>query len=95
TRNTLIQIARAKGINVNEVEISADQFVLDLEAGVVQCMFATGTAAAVTYVDGVTIDDVKYDVSSHNFNMINQLTDDLDGYKLLKSEDTRGWNALV
>ena len=95
TRNTLIQIARAKGINVNEVEISADQFVLDLEAGLVQCMFATGTAAAVTYVDGVTIDDVKYDVSSHNFNMINQLTDDLNGYKLLKSEDTQGWNAVV
>ena len=80
---------------MNEVEISADQFVLDLVAGVVQCMFATGTAAAVTYVDGVTIDDVKYNVSSHNFKMINQLKDDLDGHKFLKSEDTQGWNAVV
>jgi branched-chain amino acid aminotransferase len=95
TRNTLIQIARAKGINVNEVKISADQFVLDLEAGLVQCMFATGTAAAVTYVNGVTIDEVKYEVSSDDFEMINQLTDDLNGHKLLKVEDKQGWNAVV
>jgi len=95
TRDTLIQIARAKGINVHEVKISADEFVQYLEAGLVQCMFATGTAAAVTYVNGVTIDDVKYEVSSHDFKMINQLTEDLNAHKFLKVEDKQGWNVIV
>jgi len=95
TRNTLIQIARAKRIIVHEVKISADEFVQYLEAGLVQCMFATGTAAAVTYVNGVTIDDVKFEVSSHDFKMINQLTEELNAHKFLKVEDKQGWNVVV
>lgn len=95
TRNTIIQIARSKGVVVHEVQISTDQFTKDLKAGAVECMFATGTAAAITFVNAVTIDDAKYDVSSHNFSMVNKLKEDLDAYKFLQNDSKPEWNVVV
>jgi branched-chain amino acid aminotransferase len=95
TRDTIINIARDSGLEVVESNITADQFKSDLASGAVDCMFATGTAAAITYVNAVTIDGEKFEISSNDYMPVLGLKDKLDSLKFLKDESYSQWNVKV
>lgn len=94
TRNTVITLARESGMEVYEESISADRLKSELAAGDVDCLFATGTAAAVTYINELQIDDQLFKVNSDKYEPVLQLKQDLDDCKFgLKNHDE--WNVLV
>ena len=94
TRNTVITLARESGMEVYEESISADRLKSELAAGDVDCLFATGTAAAVTYINELQIDDQLFKVNSDEYEPVLQLKQDLDDCKFgLKDHDE--WNVWV
>ncbi len=94
TRNTVITLARESGMEVYEESISADRLKSELAAGDVDCLFATGTAAAVTYINELQIDDQLFKVNSDKYEPVLQLKQDLDDCKFgLKNHDE--WNVWV
>lgn len=94
TRNTVITLARESGMKVYEESISADRLKTELAAGDVDCLFATGTAAAVTYINELQIDDQLFKVNSDEYKPVLQLKQDLDDCKFgLKNHDE--WNVWV
>ena len=95
TRDTVINLAKDAGINVTSELITADAFEKDLAAGEVECMFATGTAAAITYVNSITIGENKYEVSSNQYDPVLRLKEQLDAAKFLDSDKHPEWNIIV
>ena len=95
TRDTVLKLAASSGLTVLEEKISADAFEKDLADGNVECMFATGTAAAITYVNAVTIGERNYNVSSDTYSPVLQLKEKLDAAKFLEADSHPEWNVIV
>lgn len=95
TRDTVIKLAKKTGVSVSEDIITADAFEKDLKAGKVDCMFATGTAAAITYVNAITIGDNKYEVNSNTYAPVLALKEQLDAAKFLEDNTHPEWNVVV
>lgn len=95
TRDTVIKLARQKGLEVNETSITSDDFESYLKAGEVNCMFATGTAAAITYVNSITIGDSEYRVSSSSYSPVLEIYQALDAAKFLENRSNPEWNVEV
>lgn len=95
TRDTVIKLANKAGISVSEEVITADAFEEDLAAGKVDCMFATGTAAAITYVNAITIGDNRYEVDSNSYAPVLALKQQLDAAKFLEDTTHSEWNVVV
>ena len=95
TRNTVITIAKNKGLVVHEKLIKASDFEQDLKEGRVNCMFATGTAASMTFVNQVTIDDARYQVESNTYKPMLEIKSEIDQIKFLDKGNDYDWNILV
>ena len=95
TRATVIQLARDTGMSVTEEVITAEEFHQDLAAGTVECMFATGTAAAITYINAITIDNETYTVESNAYALVLALKERLDAAKFLELGEHDEWNVVV
>jgi branched-chain amino acid aminotransferase len=95
TRDSVIELARARDIVVEEGSTSAAMFRDDLAQGRITCMFATGTAAAITYVNSITIADDKFEVKSDLYSPVLQLKDDLEAAKFLDNFIHSEWNVVL
>lgn len=95
TRDTVINLARQKGIEVIETAISSEDFESYLKAGDVDCMFATGTAAAITYVNSITIGESEYNVPSASYAPVLEIYKALDDAKYLNDKSNPEWNVEV
>ena len=94
TRNTVINLAKESGMEVHEEAISADRIKSELAAGDVDCLFATGTAAAITYINELQIDDELFQVNSNTYAPIIKIKQELDDCKFgLKNHED--WNVWV
>ncbi len=52
----------------------------ELDAGEVDCLFATGTAAAVTYINELMIDDQLFKVNSDTLKPSSEKIEDITSY---------------
>lgn len=95
TRDTVIQLAKDKGLEVIEGRTPAEDFKTELAAGHIDCMFATGTAAAITYVNNITIGDSTFNVLSNSYQPILSLKKDLDDVKFLENDSYDQWNVVL
>ena len=95
TRDTVLTIARDMGIKVEETTISSAWFEEMLKREEVQCMFATGTAAALTFVHNISFEDRSYTVSSDLFEPVLSIRDEIDRIKFLESDNYPQWNVVV
>jgi branched-chain amino acid aminotransferase len=95
TRATVIQLAKDRGIKVSEELITAKHFEEDLFHARIKCMFATGTAASVTFVNSVTIDKNKYFVDSDKNELVSSLKDEIEKIKFLEISNHHNWNVIV
>jgi len=79
TRKSIIEIATFLGHKVSEVDISIDELLSDNKAGIVNEIFATGTAASISYLSQIgVVDSETQDIDVYEFNEISI------GQKLLK-----------
>lgn len=95
TRKTVLELAQQSGIKIQEKSIKAADFEKYLAAGEVECMFATGTAAAITYVNGINIDGKQYTVKSDEYFPIQNIENTLNRTKYLEDDNNPNWNVIV
>lgn len=96
TRNSILQILPEKGYEVEERTITIDEVVAAYDAGKLQEVFGSGTAAVVSYVS-----EVAYQGKSMKLPPLDEWTvapmikAHIDGLRAGKVEDTHGWVVPV
>ncbi|EUK18881.1 branched-chain amino acid aminotransferase [Commensalibacter papalotli (ex Servin-Garciduenas et al. 2014)] len=72
TRNSIITLAKEKGITVREERYSAEQWIKDIELGKIREVFACGTAAVVTPIGFVKNKEGEYQIHDGNPGKLTQ-----------------------
>jgi len=92
TRDSLIQLARDEGLVVREEPYAIDQCRADAESGRLREAFACGTAAVVTSIGRMTVDDHEFVIGSGGpGQMTGRLRQRLIDIQHGAAEDPHGW----
>ena len=92
TRDSLITIAKDKGIEVQERKITIDEVIEAHEKGKLQEAFATGTSAVLSPVGKLTYKDKDIVIGTDEIGKVTQeLYDTMTGIQTGKLEDKYGW----
>ena len=95
TRDSVIKLFKKNGVEVRETKISKAFLKEKLEASSVNCLFATGTAAAITFIDKLEVDGELYSLKSENHRGIQEVKQQLEDYKFGRLADDFNWNIIL
>jgi len=96
TRKSILQVAREWGYEVEERMLSIDELVESIDAGKVEEIWGTGTAAVVSPVGMVAYKGKEYVINDGKIGDLTQkLYDELTGVQWGKIEDKRDWIVPV
>jgi len=97
TRDSLLILASAAGIPVEERSVSVDELREGLERGRVQEAFGAGTAAVISPIWQIGIDgrDYTIPVNRDGSSIGLELKEALDSIRYGRTEDPYGWNFYV
>jgi branched-chain amino acid aminotransferase len=91
TRDSIITLARDKGMKIEERKISVDEVLKAYEDKTLVDMFGAGTAAVVNPIDGFVYKGKRYDLTHLERTNSKLLKAEIEGIKSGKIEDTHGW----
>ncbi|RMX10385.1 branched-chain amino acid aminotransferase [Allofranklinella schreckenbergeri] len=96
TRASLIELARSKGLTVEERKYSFDEWRADVASGKVKEVFACGTAAVVASIGEVKFEGGSFQIGQGESGPVtNALREELTALQRGKIADTRGWVRVV
>lgn len=90
TRDSIIQLARDRGLAVEERRITLDEWAAGAQEGTITEAFACGTAAVVTPI-GQLLDGAETITMAGDFSVTSALRDELVGIQTGTVEDRHGW----
>jgi branched-chain amino acid aminotransferase len=92
TRDSVLQLARDRGIEIEERRIAVDEIIEAHLAGRLQEAFGTGTAATITQIATIGYNGQDYELPPIDTRKIsNQLGEDLDHIKTGQAPDPHKW----
>ena len=92
TRDSLLTLARAQGLRVEEEPYAIDQWRADAQSGALTEAFACGTAAVVTAIGRVADGEQGFEIGSGGIGQITRaLHDALVSIQRGTAPDTNGW----
>ncbi|MDI2113699.1 branched-chain amino acid aminotransferase [Commensalibacter nepenthis] len=92
TRNSIITLAKEKGLTVREERYSAEQWIKDIQSGKIREVFACGTAAVVTPIGFVKNKEGEYQIHNGNPGTLTQeIQKMLVDIQYGNAPDTHGW----
>lgn len=96
TRKSAIEVCKSKGINVSERRISIQEIADAYDAGKLDEVFGTGTAAVISPVGHLKWNDKVMEINGNKIGAISQmLYDTMTGIQWGKIEDTFNWTVEV
>ena len=96
TRNSVIQVCKEWGYEVEERKISAEELLQAQKDGTLEEVFGTGTAAVISPVGKLRYkDDVMTIGNGETGPLSMKLYETITGIQTGKIEDTRGWRVKV
>lgn len=96
TRNSVLEVCRSWGYEVEERKVSVDELVEAAHSGALEEVFGTGTAAVVSPVGKLRYKDEVFTIGNGGIGELTQkLYDEITGIQWGKREDTRGWRQTV
>lgn len=95
TRDSLLQIARDKGIKIEERQVPVAELKAAFEAGKRVEAFGAGTAAVIAPIASVTIDDKAYDAYVASDAMMYTLKNELYNIRTGATPDKYKWNYIL
>ena len=96
TRKSAIDVCKSKGIKVSERRISIQEISDAYDAGKLEEVFGTGTAAVISPVGHLKWGDKVMEINGNKIGNISQmLYDTMTGIQWGKIEDTFGWTVEV
>ncbi len=92
TRDSAIQLLRAKGHNVQERKLSLEEITKANQTGRLKEVFGTGTAAVISPVGELANDDFKIVINDRKTGELSgQLYNDLTNIQYGRTEDSHSW----
>ena len=92
TRNSVIQVCKSWGYEVEERKISVDELVAAAKSGELEEVFGTGTAAVISPVGKLRYIDDVMEIGGGKIGEVTQkLYDTITGIQWGKTEDPFGW----
>jgi branched-chain amino acid aminotransferase len=96
TRKSAIEVCKSKGIKVSERRISIQEIADAYDAGKLDKVFGTGTAAVISPVGHLKWNDKVMEINGNKIGAISQmLYDTMTGIQWGKIEDTFNWTVEV
>lgn len=96
TRKSAIEVCKSKGIKVSEKRISIQEIADAYDAGKLDEVFGTGTAAVISPVGNLKWNDKVMEINDNKIGKISQmLYDTMTGIQWGKIEDTFNWTVEV
>ena len=96
TRRSCIELLKSWGVPVEERLLSVDELKEAAKNGTLDEAFGCGTAAVVSPIGELFVDDVPYIVNNGKIGTVTQkLYDELTSIQWGKKPDTFGWTELV
>ena len=96
TRNSVIEVCKSWGYEVEERKISVDELIEAQKSGKLEECFGTGTAAVISPVGKLRYKDDVMMINSNEIGEVSQkLYDTITGIQWGKVEDTFGWTMNV
>ncbi|WP_410220224.1 branched-chain amino acid aminotransferase [Pedobacter sp.] len=96
TRDTIIQLAKANGIEVEERRLSVKEVIEGIENGRLTEAFAAGTAATVTHIGVINYNGKDYQLTDPETRKVsNGIAKQLNDIKYGLATDNFGWNWIV
>lgn len=96
TRKSAIEVCKSKGIKVSEKRISIQEIADAYDAGKLDEVFGTGTAAVISPVGNLKWNDKVMEINDNKIGKISQmLYDTMTGIQWGKVEDTFNWTVEV
>lgn len=91
TRDSILQLGRDQGLDVQERRITFNEWKDGVASGDIQEVFACGTAAVITPIGQVADGEEIHATPSTDFPVANALRERLVGIQTGTAEDTHGW----
>lgn len=91
TRDSIIQLLRARGIEVEERQVSVKEIIDAHERGALKECFASGTAANIVSISGIGYKGDDYMIETSNESLANSIKSEITDIKTGKIEDKFGW----
>lgn len=96
TRDTIIVLAKNKGITVEERKVTVNEIIAGAKNGTLTEAFAVGTAATVTQIGEIGYDGELYQLSESTTRIISTgIAKELSDIRNGLVEDRFGWNWVV
>ena len=96
TRDSVIQVCKSWGLEVEERKVSVDELKEAYENGTLEEVFGTGTAAVISPVGKLRWVDEVMEIGNGQIGEVSQkLYDTITGIQWGKIEDSFGWSVLV
>ncbi len=96
TRDSVLTLCRAWGLDVEERKISVDELIEAQKNGTLEEVFGTGTAAVISPVGKLRYVDEVMTIGDGSIGPLSQkLYDTVTGIQWGKVEDTMGWTQTV
>jgi branched-chain amino acid aminotransferase len=96
TRDSVLTLCRAWGLEVEERKISVDELIEAQKNGTLEEVFGTGTAAVISPVGKLRYVDEVMTIGDGSIGPLSQkLYDTVTGIQWGKVEDNMGWTQTV
>ena len=95
TRDSVMHILRDEGYEMIEAPLSKDQILEAHANGTLDEVFGSGTAAVISYVNKIAIDDTIIHLDTDNYRVGPFLKEYIEGLRSGRREDKRGWIQRV
>ncbi|GGF17916.1 branched-chain amino acid aminotransferase [Echinicola rosea] len=96
TRDSVLTLAKEKGLEVDERFLTVTELKEALENNTLQEAFGTGTAATIAHIYKINVGDKDYDLPEKPADSFSyQVLETLDAIKYGRQEDTHGWITKV
>lgn len=96
TRDSVIQLAKKRGVEVREEALAIDKVTADIKDGRVKEIFGSGTAAVISPVSQVTYKGEDYILKNEKAGKFTlEIYEQLTGIQYGKIEDPFGWTETI
>ena len=95
TRKSIIELAKAEGINVEVRKITVSEVVEAAKNGSLKEMFGAGTAAVISPIAGFGYQDADYELPKFDDTYASYLKKRITDIQTNKAEDPFGWRYAV
>lgn len=95
TRDSIITLLRDKGYDVEVRPITIDELIDAYDAGLLQEVFGSGTAAVISHVSAIAYKDRLLEMDESGYEVSRMIKNEMNLLRTGAIADTRGWVAPV